>query len=621
MSKAIIISSAGRQKSEMVAKPAATLDQHGQGTDTDCFLGVKKSLKGKRWIVRDTDDRQALALAQRYGLPEVVGRVLAGRGVGLDDAEAFLRPTLRTLLPDPSTLKGMDTAAERLASAVMEGETIGIFGDYDVDGATSSALLKRFLKAVGGRSQIYIPDRIKEGYGPNTPALLKFKDDGISVVVTVDCGTSAFEPLGAAKDAGLEMIVVDHHEAEAALPPATAIINPNRLDDDSGQGQLAAVGVVFLLVVAINRTLRGAGWYESRPEPDLTGWLDLVALGTVCDVVPLTGVNRALVSQGLKVMGQRQNPGLKALADVAGIKEAPETYHAGFQLGPRINAGGRIGSPDLGSRLLGTDDAGEAMEIAHRLDELNQERKGIEAAVQEAAVDEAEKAGEDLGPLVVAAGDGWHPGVIGIVAGRLVDRFNRPACVIALDGDTGTGSGRSVTGVDLGAAIIAACQAGILIKGGGHKMAAGFTVEKAKLEDLKAFLGERVATDIKEGDIQPTMYLDGAMKPKAADMNLLEILGQVGPFGAGNPEPRFVIPAAHLSYAAVVGDRHVRGFVTGDGGGRLAAISFNCVDSPLGQALLNSDGAPLHLAGRLKVNTWQGRSSAQLHIDDASPAW
>jgi single-stranded-DNA-specific exonuclease len=605
----------------MVAKATATLDQKDHRTDTDCFLGVEKSLKGKRWIKRDADDRQALALAQRYGLPEVVGRVLAGRGVGLDDAEAFLNPTLRTLLPDPSTLKGMDVAAERLGSAIMEGEAIGIFGDYDVDGATSSALLKRFIAAVGGRTQVYIPDRIKEGYGPNTPALIKFKDDGISVVVTVDCGTSAFEPLEAAKDAGLEMIVVDHHEAEATLPPATAIINPNRLDDDSGQGQLAAVGVAFLLVVAVNRALRSAGWYETRPEPDLTGWLDLVALGTVCDVVPLTGINRALVSQGLKVMGQRRNTGLKALADVAGLKEAPETYHAGFQLGPRINAGGRIGSPDLGSRLLGTDDAVEAMEIAHRLDELNLERRGIEAAVQEAAVEEAEKVGDDLGPLVVCAGEGWHPGVIGIVAGRLKDRFNRPACVIAFDGDTGTGSGRSVTGVDLGAAVIAACQAGILIKGGGHKMAAGFTVEKAKLEELKAFLSDRVATDIKEGDIQPTLYLDGAMKPKAADMNLLEILAQVGPFGAGNPEPRFVIPAAQLSYAAVVGERHVRGFVTGEGGGRLAAISFNCVDSPLGQALLNSDGAPLHLAGRLKVNTWQGRSSAQLHIDDAAPAW
>ncbi len=560
-------------------------------------------------------------MAQRLGLPEVVGRVLAARGVGLEDADAFLNPTLKDLLPDPSRLKDMDAAAERLAGAVMAGEVIGILGDYDVDGATSSALLKRFIAAVGGRSQIHIPDRIKEGYGPNTPALLKLKDDGAGVVVTVDCGTSAFEPLAAASKAGLDVIVVDHHEAEAKLPPATAIINPNRLDDDSGQGQLAAVGVAFLLVVAVNRVLRDAGWYESRSEPDLTGWLDLVALGTVCDVVPLTGLNRALVTQGLKVMGLRNNPGLRALGDVAGLREAPGTYHAGFVLGPRINAGGRIGAPDLGSRLLGTDDADEAMEIAHRLDELNQERKGIERSVLDAAIAQVEQAGDDLGPLIVAAGEGWHPGVIGIVAGRLQDRFNRPACVVALDGGKGTGSGRSVTGVDLGAAIIAACQAGILLKGGGHKMAAGFTVEAGKLKQLEDFLGARVATDIRAGGIRPSLYLDGAVKPKAANMNLVETPQQIGPFGSGNPEPRFVIPAATLSYAAVVGDRHVRGFITGEGGGRLAAISFNSLDTPLGQALLKSDGAPLHIAGRLKANTWQGRTSAQLHIDDAAPAW
>jgi len=560
-------------------------------------------------------------MAQRLGLPEVVGRVLAARGVGLEDADAFLNPTLRGLLPDPSRLKDMDGAADRLAAAVMGGEVIGIFGDYDVDGATSSALLRRFISAVGGRVQIHIPDRLKEGYGPNTPALLKLKADGAGVVVTVDCGTAAHEPLGAARDAGLDVIVVDHHAAEAKLPPAIAVINPNRLDDDSGQGQLAAVGVTFLLVVAVNRALRAAGWYDGRPEPDLTAWLDLVALGTVCDVVPLTGLNRALVVQGLKVMGRRTNPGLRALGDVAGLNEPPGTYHAGFLLGPRINAGGRIGAPDLGSRLLGTDDADEAMEISLRLDELNQERQGIEAAVLATAIAQVEQAGDGLGPLILAAGDGWHPGVIGIVAGRLKDRFNRPACVVALDGDTGTGSGRSVSGVDLGAAIIAATQAGVLVKGGGHKMAAGFTVEAGKLKELEAFLSERVATDIREGGIRPSLYLDGAVKPKAADMNLIEILQQVGPFGAGNPEPRFVIPAATLSYAAVVGDRHVRGFITGEGGGRLGAISFNSLDTPLGQALLKSDGAPLHIAGRLKVNSWQGRTSAQLHIDDAAPAW
>ncbi len=627
-----MISSAGRQKSEMAGKTAAGLidtKAAETGKAGKFFLGVEKSLSGKRWIGREIDERQSLAMAQRLGLPEVVGRVLAARGVGLEDAEAFLNPTLKDLLPDPSRLKDMDIAAERLAAAVMADEVIGIFGDYDVDGATSSALLRRFIAAVGGRTQIHIPDRIKEGYGPNIPALLKLKDDGAGVVVTVDCGTSAHEPLGAAAKAGLDIIVVDHHEAEAKLPEAAAIINPNRLDDDSGQGQLAAVGVAYLLVVALNRALRAAGWYESRPEgrqePDLTGWLDLVALGTVCDVVPLTGLNRALVTQGLKVMGLRNNPGLRALGDVAGLREAPNTYHAGFLLGPRINAGGRIGAPDLGTRLLGTDDMDEAIEIAHRLDELNQERKGIERSVLDAAIAQVEQAGDDLGPLIVAAGEGWHPGVIGIVAGRLKDRFNRPACVVALDGaqgtSLGTGSGRSVTGVDLGAAVIAACQAGILVKGGGHKMAAGFTVEEGKLKELQEFLSERVATDIREGGIQPSLYLDGAVKPKAANMDLVETLQQVGPFGSGNPEPRFVIPAATLSYAAVVGDRHVRGFITGDGGGRLGAISFNSLDTPLGQALLKSDGAPLHIAGRLKANTWQGRTSAQLHIDDAAPAW
>ena len=587
----------------------------------DCFLGVEKSLTGKCWISREADKRQSLALAQRLSVSEIVGRVLAARGVGLEDADVFLRPTLKDLLPDPSRLKGMDTAAERLARAVMDGHGIGIFGDYDVDGATSSALLTRFFAAVGGRSATYIPDRLKEGYGPNIKALLKLQNEGATVVVTVDCGTSAHESLTAAADAGLDVIVVDHHEAESKLPPATAVINPNRLDDDSGQGQLAAVGVAFLLVVAVNRTLRDAGWYQDRPEPDLTQWLDLVALGTVCDVVPLTGLNRALVTQGLKVMAARNNTGLRALSDVAGLKEPPGTYHAGFLLGPRINAGGRIGESDLGSRLLGTDDIGEATDIAHRLDELNRERRAIEAAVLDAAMDEAKKAGDDLGPLILVAGEGWHPGVIGIVAGRLAERFNRPACVVALDGEKATGSGRSVSGVDLGAAVIAACQAGILIKGGGHKMAAGFTVESGRLEELREFLSDRISAHLGEGGIQPRLYLDGAMKPAAATMNLVEDLQQVGPFGSGNPEPRFVIPAARLSYAAVAGENHVRGTLTGEEGGRLAAISFNSLDTALGQALLKSDGAPLHVAGRLRVNTWQGRSKAQLLIDDAAPAW
>ena len=607
-----------------VSLPNPDAKEEKAGTDGPAFfLGVEKSLTGKRWIGREADGRQSLALAQRLGVAEIIGRVLVARGVGLDDAGAFLNPTLRDLLPDPSCLKEMDVAAERLASAIMGGEKIGVFGDYDVDGATSSALLTRFIAAVGGRSAIHIPDRLKEGYGPNTEALLKLKDEGASVVVTVDCGTGAHEPLAAAADAGLDVIVVDHHEAEAKLPAATAVINPNRLDDASGLGQLAAVGVAFLLVVAVNRALRNASWYERRPEPDLTQWLDLVALGTICDVVPLTGVNRALVAQGLKVMAGRRNPGLKALADVAGMEEPPGTYHAGFVLGPRINAGGRIGASDLGARLLSTDDAGEAIEIAHRLDELNLERRAIERTVLNAAIEDVEKAGDDLGPVIMAAGEGWHPGVIGIVAGRLKERFNRPACVVAFDGSSGigTGSGRSIAGVDLGAAVIAATQAGLLVKGGGHKMAAGFTVERGRLDEFQAFLTERVAANIQEGGIRPSLYLDGAMKPAAATLSLVQDLQRVGPFGSGNPEPRFVLPAVRLSYAAVAGENHVRGILEGEEGGRLAAISFNSLDTPLGQALLKSDGAPLHVAGKLRVNTWQGRSSAQLHVEDAAPAW
>lgn len=385
--------SAGLKNTDSVLKPA----------EAGGFLGVEKSLTGKCWVNREVDDRQSLALSQRLELPEIVGRVMVARGVGLEDAAGFLNPTLKSQMPNPSTITAMDDAARRLCGAVMDGETIAIFGDYDVDGATSGALLKRFFSAVGGKTMAYIPDRIKEGYGPNTEALLKLQQGGAGIVITVDCGTTATAPLEAAAKAGLDVIVVDHHTPEAGLPKATAIINPNRMDDDSGLGQLAAVGVAFMLAVAINRTLRAAAWYQDREEPDLTQWLDLVALGTVCDVVPLTGLNRAFVAQGLKIMAGRRNPGLSALADVAGVNEPPGTYHAGFILGPRINAGGRIGASELGTRLLSTDDVGEAEEIAHRLNELNKERKEIEAAVQDAAMDAAEQMGEDLGPVESAS--------------------------------------------------------------------------------------------------------------------------------------------------------------------------------------------------------------------------
>ncbi|MBM3541284.1 MAG: single-stranded-DNA-specific exonuclease RecJ, partial [Alphaproteobacteria bacterium] len=455
-----------------------------------------------------------LALAQRLELPEIVGRVMAGRGVTLDTADAYLNPTLRALLPDPSHLRDMDKAAARLAKAVMAGERIAIFGDYDVDGATSAALLHRFLSAVGAPPRLYIPDRMAEGYGPNAAALRRLASEGVAVVVTVDCGIVAFEALEEGAEAGLDVVVVDHHVAEPRLPRAHAVVNPNRLDETSPLKQLAAVGVAFMLAIATNRALRAAGWYGAgRPAPDLLDWLDVVALGTVCDVVPLTGLNRALVTQGLKIMARRANAGLAALADVARLDEAPAAYHAGFVLGPRVNAGGRVGESDLGVRLLTTEDPAEAAALAKRLDAHNRERQALEARALDGAL--AQAMGE-TGPLVLVAHGSWHPGVIGIVASRLVERFNRPAAVVALAGAEGKGSARSVPGVDMGAAVIAARQAGHLANGGGHPMAAGFTVSAAKLDALRAFLAERIGAEIARNKVVPALSLDGALALGAA---------------------------------------------------------------------------------------------------------
>lgn len=586
---------------------------------TTAFLGVERSLTGRRWLSREGDERLALALSQRLGLPEMVGRVLAARGIGLEEAPSFLNPTLRDLLPDPSHLKDMDKAVERLVRAVTGGETIGIFGDYDVDGATSSALLRNALTAMGASVRVYIPDRVKEGYGPNAPALLRMKAEGAGVVITVDCGATAHDALAAARDGGLDMIVVDHHVGEAALPPAVAVINPNRLDEDSPHGHLAAVGVAFLLAVALNRGLKQAGWYDTRPAPDLLRWLDLVALGTVCDVVPLVGVNRALVTQGLKVMARRNNTGLAALGDVAGIKEAPGAYHLGYVLGPRVNAGGRVGEAELGTRLMSTQDPAEAAEIARQLDGYNKDRQEIEAAVLLEAIEQVEGRPDDGLPVLLAAGEGWHQGVIGIVAGRLKERYGRAAMVVALENGMGKGSGRSVTGLDLGAAIIAARQDGLLKAGGGHAMAAGFTVESEKLAEFHAFVAERLQAQL-DGELVPVLELDGALDAGAASADLVDILAQVGPFGSGNPEPRFAITAARIVKADVVGSGHVRLILTGAGGKRLKAIAFRAADSEMGHALLSSQGASFHLAGVLRADTWQGATNVQLVIDDAALA-
>lgn len=584
---------------------------------TPTFLDVERSSTGKRWRLRGDDERLGITLSQRFGLPEIVGRIMAGRGVGLEDAEAFLNPSLRDQMPDPAHLVDMDRAVARIVQAIQNKDNIAVFGDYDVDGATSSALLDRFFKSIGENLTIYIPDRMKEGYGPNAAALRMLAANGAKLVITVDCGITAFDALEEGADAGLDVIVVDHHVAEPRLPRAHAIINPNRLDDDSPHGQMAAVGVVFLLVTAVNRSLRELGWYKTNAEPDLRQWLDLVALGTVCDVAPLTGINRVFVTQGGKIMVARGNIGISALADIAGIDEPLSAYHAGFVLGPRVNAGGRVGESDLGARLLASNDRDECQAIARRLDGYNKERRDIESRCLEEAIDMIEAVPTDPGVVFVAA-HGWHAGVIGIVASRLVERYNRPACVVALENGVGKGSGRSVRGVDLGAAIINARQQGLLTNGGGHPMAAGFSVSEGAVDAFKGFLSKWISGTMDEGTLAPELSVDGAIQPGAATVDFLAKLERLAPFGAGNARPRFIFPNVSIQKADVVGMNHVRCFLKGQDGMRLKAIAFRVVDRPLGETLLNTGGLPLHIAGHLQIDRWQGRENAQLIIEDAA---
>ena len=583
------------------------------------LLGVEHSFSGRRWQLHGVDERLSLALCQRHGLPELVGRILAARGISVDQAAAYLDPTLRSLMPDPSALKDMDRAADRIARAVAGGERIAVFGDYDVDGATSAALLLRYLRALGGDPLLHIPDRLTEGYGPNAPALARLREAGAALVITVDCGTTALEPLAEAAGTGLEVIVLDHHAAAAELPASHSVVNPNRLDDTSGLGHLAACGVTFLTLVAVNRALRRDGALAGRAEPDLLGLLDLVALGTVCDVVPLTGLNRALVIQGLKIMARRHNPGLRALSDVARIKERIGAYHLGYILGPRVNAGGRIGRSDLGARLLSTEDDSEAAEIAATLDSHNDDRKAIEAEVLRQAIEQLDGR-DDPGPVALATGDGWHPGVIGIVAGRLKERYDRPACVVAMEGDVGRASCRSVPGVDIGAAVAEARHAGLLMTGGGHPMAAGFTVAADQVSSLGDFLRDHVSGQA-AGPLIPVSDFDGTLAVGGATPDLAATIERLGPYGAGNPEPRFVLTGARAVAAKVVGADHVSCFLTGAEGGRLKAIAFRAAGTELGTALLDAGGAPLNLAGVLRVDRWQGRERAQFQIDDGAPVW
>ncbi len=584
----------------------------------DAVLGIEKSATGRRWIWRAPESRTGLAIAQRLELPEILGRLLAARGVGVEDAPHFLEPTLRALMPDPSVLRDMDEAAARLADAVQRAESVAVFGDYDVDGACSGALMVRLLRELGCQVVHYVPDRLNEGYGPNAAAIAALCERGATLIVTVDCGIAAAEALAAAGGRA-DVVILDHHKAEGPVPPVLATVNPNRLDDESGLRHLCAAGVAFLAGVALLRALRRRGHFAARPEPDLKTYLDLVALATVCDVMPLTGLNRALVAQGLKVMARRDRPGIAALLDVAQSRDAPSAHTLGFLLGPRINASGRIHEADLGLRLLVEDDPVEARAIAETLDAVNRRRQEVEADVLTAAFEAAQRQADQGHPVLLVTGEGWHPGVVGIVAGRIKERFNRPACVAGVAEGMAKGSGRSVPGVDLGAAIIAARQSGLLVTGGGHPMAAGFSFEAARAGEVQAFLDERLA----HAAVLPSaadLSVEGTLAVPAATVALAQDVGRLAPFGAGNEEPVFVLNRARIVRADRVGKdgNAVRAFLEGEGGGpRLKAICFRAKDGPLAQALLG--GGHLHLAGHLRAESWNETVSPGLHVVDAAP--
>ncbi len=581
------------------------------------FLGVAHSLAGRAWTGPDPETRRlAEALAQRTGLPGPVAAILARRGVSADRARAFLAPTLRDSLPDPRGLRDMERAGARLLRALDDGEKIAIFADYDVDGAASAALLIDWLRHFGRQATLYVPDRIREGYGPNLPAMQRLAREH-SLILTVDCGTQAHDAIAAANAAGAEVLVIDHHLGAETLPPALAVVNPNRQDEsDAAPGYLCAAGVVFLLLVEARRQLRAAGREEG---PDLIAGLDLVALATVADVAPLIGANRALVVQGLRVMARRARPGLTALADAARLGEAPRAYHLCYVLGPRINAGGRIGQADLGARLLVCTDADEAASIAARLEELNARRRAIEAETRLAALRQAEARGLDA-PLVWAAGDGWHPGIVGIAAARLKEAADRPAMVIAFDGDTGRGSGRSVSGIDLGAAVQRLLAEDLIGAGGGHRMAVGLSLNRTQLEPAMARLSELLARQGAGAGGRRALRIDAVLMPGAASTELVERIETAGPFGAGAPGPRLAFPDLRIGSARRVGENHLRLRVSDGLGAHLDAIAFGAFDSALGPALENHGGARFHLAGRLEINTWQGRSRVQLRLEDAAPA-
>jgi single-stranded-DNA-specific exonuclease len=587
---------------------------------TALALGVGCSLSGRRWVWREPEPRLAHAIAQKLAAPDLLGRLLALRDVSLERVQDFLDPTIRALLPDPSTLTDMDIAAERLADAVQRGETVAVFGDYDVDGACSASLMSLVLRALGCTVIPYVPDRMTEGYGPNPSALRTLMAQGATLVVLVDCGTAASETLSVL-DGQADAVVLDHHASQGDIPRVAAVVNPNRPDDASGLNHLCAAGVAFMAAVALHRTLRRRGFFASRAEPDLRRLLDLVALATVCDVMPLRGLNRAFVSAGLKVLARRERLGLSALLEAAQIKEAPTAMSLGWGLGPRINAGGRISEADLGVRLLLSDDPAEARHLAATLDSINRTRQTVEADILDAAMEEAHKQIDAGHACVLVAGAMWHPGVVGIVAGRLKERFNRPCCVAAVQDMMAKGSGRSVPGIDLGSAIIAARAHGLLTQGGGHTMAAGFTAHERDVPALHAFLDARL-DHARQLPAAADLDVEGSVSLPACTLELAEQIQRLAPFGAGNPEPVLVLPRVRAGFAERIGreGNTLRVFLEGEGGGRLKSVLFRAGESALAKQLLARDGAALHVAGTLRPESWQGRVSLGFTIVDAAIA-
>lgn len=583
------------------------------------FLDISNSVTGRGWVDRldVVAARNATAIGQRTGISDILARIMAARGVGLEDAESYLEPSIRNLMPDPSTLTAMDELAERLAKAIADNESIALFGDYDVDGACSCALMTRYLRHFGIEPQVHIPDRIFEGYGPNIAAMDKLIDAGATLIITLDCGTTSDGPIGHARSRGADVLVIDHHLSDHDLPPANALVNPNRPDDISGLGYLCAAGVTFMVLVAVNRTLRNRG---DTGLPDLLKLLDLVALATVCDVVPLTGLNRAFVVRGLEVARRGEKPGLSALALAARASGPLNPYHLGFLIGPRINAGGRIGDAALGTRLLALDDEHQAMVIAAQLDELNGERQRIEVeAVEEAtATAEAEIGSGEGPPVLVLASANWHPGVVGLIAARLRERFERPSFAIALNPDgTGTGSGRSMPGVDLGRAVIEAVETGLLPKGGGHAMAAGVTLRSGDLGPFRAFLVDRLSASVTTARAASALKVDAALTARGATVDLLHNLEKAGPYGAGNPSPVFAFPAHRARYPQIVGKGgHVSFTLASDDGAKLKAIAFRAAGTALGDTLMRDNDQPLHFAGGLSLDHYQGREQVQFRLID-----